>query len=325
VLRGSVRKAGDRVRISAQLIDAATGAHVWAERYDRKSEDIFALQDEIALSVVGAIEPSLRQAEVERVRRKRPENLDAYDLVLRALPDVYSAMPADVTRALVSLDRALAIEPDYATAHGYAAMCHHCIFLRGGLHEENRQASIRHAQAAIVNGRDDAVALTFAGFSLGMDGHDRAAAFAAFEAALALSPSLALTYILGAANLSWAGQADRALEWGEQGLRLSPFDPWKFIAYRSLALAHFLRRRYQAAADAARAAIQFNPGFGSSHMLLAAPLAKLGQHDEARVAVANLMEREPAFRLSRQFAGVDCAPVLAAALSEALRTTGVPE
>ena len=98
VVEGSVRKAADRVRVSGQLIDAATGAHVWAERYDRKSDDIFALQDEIALSVVGAIEPSLRRAEVARVKRKRPENLDAYDLVLQALPDVYSVMPADVTK-----------------------------------------------------------------------------------------------------------------------------------------------------------------------------------------------------------------------------------
>jgi TolB-like protein len=325
VLEGSVRKAGDRVRITGQLIDAATGAHVWAERYDRKFDDIFALQDEITLSIVGAIEPSLRQAEVERVKRKRPENLDVYDLALRALPDVYGAMPATVSKALVLLDRALAIEPNYATAHGYAAMCHHCLFLRGGLHEENRAASIGHAQAAISHGSDDAVALTLAGFSMGMDGHDRAAAFAAFEAALALSPSLALTYILGAAILSWAGEAERTIEWGEQALRLSPFDPWKFIAYRALALAHFLRGRHEAAADAARRAVQFNPGFGSSHLLLAAPLAKLGRHDEARAAVARLMEREPAFRLSRQFAGVDCAPALAAALSEALRGAGIPE
>jgi len=275
--------------------------------------------------VVGAIEPSLRQAEVERVKRKRPDNLDAYDLVLQALPDVYSVMPADVTRALLSLDRALAIEPDYATAHGYAAMCHHCLFLRGGLHEENRRASVGHAQAAIAHGHDDSIALTLAGFSIGMDGHDRAAAYAAFEAALALSPSLALAHILGAAVFSWAGQAERTVEWADQALRLSPFDPWKFIAYRALALAHFLRGRYEAAADAARRAVQFNPGFGSSHMLLAAPLAKLGQYDDAKAAVANLMQREPAFRLSRQFAGVDCAPALADALREALRGMGVPE
>src|SRR4029078_11265130 len=165
---------------------------------------MFALRDEVARSVVGAIEPSLRQAEVERVTRKRPESLGAYDLALRALPDVYGAMPATVTKALVLLDRALAIEPTYATAHGYAAMCHHCLFLRNGLREQNRAASIRHAQAALSHGNDDAVALTFAAFSLGMDAHDRPAAFAAFEAALDLSPSLPLPYILCASAPPWS-------------------------------------------------------------------------------------------------------------------------
>src|SRR5258708_23967777 len=125
MLEGSVRKAGDRVRITGQLIDAATGAHVWAERYDRKFDEIFALQDEIALSVVSAIEPSLRRAEVERVKRKRPDSLDAYDLVLQAQPDVYSGMPERVTKALVLLERALPLHPPYTLAHAFAAMCHH--------------------------------------------------------------------------------------------------------------------------------------------------------------------------------------------------------
>jgi len=325
VLEGTVRKAADRVRITVQLIVAATGAQVWAERYDRSVGDIFALQDEVAMSVVGAIEPSLRQVEVDRVTRKRPDSLGAYDLALRALPDVYGAMPATVTKALVLLDRALAIEPTYATAHGYAAMCHHCLFLRGGLREQNRAASIRHAQAALSHGNDDAVALTFAAFSLGMDAHDRPAAFAAFEAALELSPSLALAYILGTAVLSWSGEATSTIEWAGRALRLSPFDPWKFIAYRSLTLAHFLMARYDLAAEAGRRAVQFNPGFGSSYMLLAAPLMKLGRTEEAEAAVARLLEREPAFRLTGQLKGVDCAPALAAALVAALAGTGIPE
>ena len=119
VLEGSVRKAADRVRITAQLIEAATGAHVWAERYDRKSDDIFALQDEITLAVVGAIEPSLRRAEIERVKRKRPDSLDAYELVLRAQADVESGDPARAPKALPLLQRALALDPSYALAHGY--------------------------------------------------------------------------------------------------------------------------------------------------------------------------------------------------------------
>jgi TolB-like protein len=325
VLEGSVRKAADRVRITGQLIDAATGAHVWAERYDRKFDEIFALQDEIALSVVGAIEPSLRRAEVERVGRKRPDNLDAYDLVLRSQSDVYSGMPERVTKALPLLESALALDPTYALAHAFAAMCHHCLFLRAGLHEENRAASIRHAQAAIVHGQDDALALSFAGFSIGMDGHDHAAAFAAFEAALAVSPSSALTYILGSVILGWAGEADRAIEWGERGMRLSPFDPWAFAAFHSLTLGYFHYGHYGEAANAAHKAVQSNPAHSISYMLLAAPLAKLGRLEEAKAAAARVLELQPAFQYSRQFAGVNCAPALAASLSDALRATGLPE
>jgi TolB-like protein/tetratricopeptide (TPR) repeat protein len=325
LLQGSLRKDGNRVRIAAQMIEAETGGHVWAERYDRPLDDIFVLQDEITLSVIGAIEPSLRRAEVERVKRKRPDSLDAYDLVLRAQPDVYSGMPDRVTKALVLLERALALDPTYALAHAFAAMCHHCLFLRAGLHQENRAASIRYAHAAIVHGQDDALALTFAGFSIGMDGHDHAAAFAAFEAALAVSPSSALTYILGSVILGWSGEAERAIEWGERGMRLSPFDPWAFAAFHSLILGHFHCGRYEEATNAAHKAVQSNPGHSISYMLLAAPLAKLGRLEESKAAAARVLELQPAFRYSRQFSGVDCAPALAASLSEALRATGLPE
>ena len=156
VLEGSVRRVTDRIRITGQLIDAVSGAHAWAERYDRKSDDLFALQDEITLSVVGAIEPSLRLAEIERVKRKRPDSLDAYDLVLQAQPDVYSGMPDRATKALPLLERALALNSDYALAHAFAAMCYHNRFLRAGLHEQDRTASVQHAQAALASGQDDA-------------------------------------------------------------------------------------------------------------------------------------------------------------------------
>jgi adenylate cyclase len=325
VLEGSVRKLADRVRITGQLIDAATGAHVWAERYDRKSDDIFALQDEITLSVVGAIEPSLRLAEVERAKRKRPDSLDAYDLVLRALPDVYSRMPEQSKKALVLLEHALVLDPTYALAHACAAECHHSLFLRGGLHEEDRTAAARHSQVAIAHGQDDAVALSLAGFSIGMEGHDRAAAFAAFDAALAVSPSSAITYILGSVILAFAGEAERAIDWGERGLRLSPLDPWRSSAFISFAIGHFHRGRYEEAAAAARKAVQCSPGFSICYMVLAAPLAKLGRLEEAKAAAARVLELQPVFRYSRHVASLNCEPALAVSLSEALRATGLPE
>jgi tetratricopeptide (TPR) repeat protein len=274
---------------------------------------------------ISAIEPSLRRAEVERVKRMRPDSLDAYDLVLRTQPDVYSGMPERVTKALVLLERALALEPTYALAHAFAAMCHHCLFLRAGLHERSRAASIKHAQAAIVHGQDDALALTFAGFSIGMDGHDHAAAFAAFEAALAVSPSSALTYILGSVILGWTGEAERAIEWGKRAMRLSPFDPWAFAAFHAATLGLYHLGRYEEAADAAHKAVQSNPAHSISYMLLAAPLAKLGRLEDSKAAAARVLDLQPAFQHSRQFAGVDCAPALAASLSEGLRAAGLPE
>lgn len=325
ILQGSVRRADDRVRINAQLAAAASGAHIWAERYDRTVGDLFALQDEIALAVVGAIEPSLRRAEVERIRRKRPDSLDAYELVLRTLPDVDSGMPDRAAIALPQLQRALALDPTYALAHGLAAMSHHNRFLRAGLSEEDRLASVRHARLAIEHGRDDALALTFAGFSLGMDAHDRQAAFAAFEAALALSPSTALAWILGSVVAGWAGQSERAIDWSERGLRLSPFDPWAFAAYDAQALGHFGRDRYVEAANAAYKSNLANPAHSITWVQLAASLAKLGRLEEARAAAACVLELQPAFRINSQFAGVACAPELAAKLGEALRAAGLPE
>jgi len=325
VLEGSVRRARDRVRITGQLIDTATGAHVWAERYDRKFDDIFALQDEITLSVVGAIEPSLRLAEIERVKRKRSDSLDAYDLVLQAQDDVYSRAPERATKALLLLQRALAFDPNYALAHAYAAECYHTLFLRGGLREENRTDSIRHAEAAIAHGSGDASALAFAGFVLGMDKHDRAAALTAFEAALAASPSSAITYALGSLIFAWGGEAERAIEWADCALRLSPLDPHRNTAFVASSVGHFYRGEYEAAAAAARKAIQAAPGFSVCHLTLAIALVKLGHMEDAKAAAARVLELQPTFRTSKQLTATGCPPALSASLSEAYRAAGLPD
>jgi tetratricopeptide (TPR) repeat protein len=204
-------------------------------------------------------------------------------------------------------------------------MCHHCLFLRAGLREVNRTASIRHARSAIIHGQDDALALTWAGFSIGMDGHDRGAAFTALEAALALSPSSALTYILGSVILGWGGEAERAIEWSERGIRLSPFDSWSWAAFDAQAMSYLLRGRYDEACHAAYKSVQANPAHSITYVQLAAALAKLGRLDEARAAAARALELHPTFRYSRQFAGVNCAPALAETLGNALRAAGLPE
>jgi tetratricopeptide (TPR) repeat protein len=274
--------------------------------------------------VVAAVEPSVRQAEIERVKRKRPDSLDAYDLVLRAIPDVYPAIPEGAAKALPLLERALNKEPDYALAHGFATWAHEIVFARGGGHEENRQGAIRHAHAAIAHGRDDAVALALGGFGLGMIAHDRQAARQAFAAALALSPSCALTYMLGSVIMYLAGDSDRATEWGERALRLSPFDPMSYLAWSSIAHGHFQRGEYEAAAAAAQKVFQANPYWSSAHRLLAATHAKLGRRDAAKSAAARVLELEPGFTISGFCAKFDIHPSLAAPYSKALREAGLP-
>ena len=324
VLEGSVRKTAGRVRITTQLIDAEKGGHIWAERYDRAIDDIFALQDDITLSTVAVIEPSLRQAEIERAKRKRPENLDAYDLVLRATPLADTAMPDGASQALPFLEKALSIDPEYALAHGQAALCHEILFIRAGRREENRVAAIRHAHTAVALGPDDAPALVYGGIAIGLVEHDRALALEVLESALAVSPSTAWALLWGALILGWGGEAERAVDWGERGIRLSPFDPWITAALHGICMGHFLRGRYEDAATAIRRAIRSKPGFSISHMFLAAVLAKLGRMDEAKTAAERVLQLQPNFSSSGQCEGIGCVPVLAAPLIEALRSAGLP-
>jgi adenylate cyclase len=325
VLEGSVRKATGRVRITTQLIDTETGAHIWAERYDRAMDDIFALQDDITLSTVAAIEPSARQAEIERAKRKRPENLDAYDLVLRATPLVDTGMPDGASQALPFLERALSLDPNYALAHGQAALCNEILFIRAGGREEIRAASIRHAHSAIALGPDDAPALVYGGIAIGLVEHDRALAQEVFDSALAVSPSAAWAYLWGALILGWGGEAERAIEWGERGIRLSPFDPWITAGLHGIFMGHFLRRRYDDAAKAMRRAIRSKPGFSISHMFLAAALAKLGRMDEAKAAAERVLQLQPNFSSNGQCTAIGCVSVLAVSLIEAMRAAALPE
>jgi TolB-like protein/class 3 adenylate cyclase len=181
VLEGSVRKAGGRLRITAQLIEATNGAHLWADRFDGSVDDVFELQDKVAISVAGVIEPTLLRSEIERARRKRPDSLDAYDLYLRALPYAFTPMPEDADKALPLLGKAIELEPDYAAAHAIIAWCHEARYLRGGMKEETRLAALHHARLAIARGSDDAAALATAGFVIAVCGRDYETALTAFS------------------------------------------------------------------------------------------------------------------------------------------------
>jgi TolB-like protein len=325
VLEGSVRKVGNRVRITGQLIDAEDGSHIWAERYDRELTDVFALQDEITVSVVAAMEPNLRRVEIERVTRQRPESLDAYDLLLRALPDVYTFMPADAARALPLLDQALAIEPHYAFAHGFAAWAHQTLFHRGGLQAENHDKAIRHAHAAIEHGSGDAMALALAGFTIGLVEHDRALADEAFSQALALSASCAFVYCFGCMPVAYGGNVERASNWAEQALRLNPMDAMSCVPQGVIGFGHFVSGRDEEAVVAIRRSVELNPGFSSLHGWLAVPLARLGRLDEARASAARMMSLSPNFRIRRWIAAVGIVPEIASDVIDAMRLAGLPE
>ena len=222
MLEGSLRKAGNRVRVTAQLIDGASGNHVWADRYDRALDDIFELQDELTMSVVGAIEPSLRHAEIERARRKRPENLDAYDLYLRALPHAHVFMPGEADKALALLGQALALQPDFPAAQVATAWCYEMRYMRGGLHEADKAAALNHAWAAIEAGADDATTLATAGFVIGLVAHDYATAMDVINQALELTPASPHALGVGSIVLAHDGQVDRAVDYAERALRLAP-------------------------------------------------------------------------------------------------------
>jgi adenylate cyclase len=326
ILEGSVRKAGGRVRITAQLIEATTGTHLWADKFDGSLEDVFDLQDRVAISVAGVIEPTLRQTEIERARRKRPESLDAYDLYLRALPHAFTAMPEDADKALVLLAKAIELEPDYAAAHAIIAWCHEQRYLRGGLHEETKLAALHHARQAIAEGGDDPAALAIAGFVIAVMDHNYEAALNAFDRSFALSNSSALALGLSAIVRAWKGDDAIAVEHAQLALRLSPFDPLIFLPYVGLAYAHFAAGRFEDAAAAASRASQANPRFSVPCILHAAALAELGRTDDAKAMAQRLLELEPGSTASMAIRSARYAnPENTAALGRALRKAGLPE
>ena len=324
VLEGSVRKAGNRIRITGQLIEATTGAHIWADRYDRPLDDIFAVQDEITLSVVAAIEPSLRLAETERIKRKRPESLGAYDLVLRAMPQVTGVTAELAREALPMLEQALALEPDYGLAQALAAWCHQTQFIRGSHSEEERESAIRHAIAAVASGGDDATALAISAFVFAMSRRDMPGARELFDRALSISPSNIFALGYGAIILAVGGEFDRAIERAEYALRLSPFDPLIVAPLDALAIAHFGRGDYEASLSAARRSVQARPHFPQCRLYLIAALVRLGRVEEAKREAQSLLVIQPSFAI-RSWSPIRLETSLADPFSDAFRAAGLPE
>ena len=324
VLEGSLRKAGNRVRVTAQLIEAESGTHVWAGRYDRPIGDIFDLQDELTLNVIGAIEPRLRQAEIERAKRKRPENLDAYDLYLRAQPFAQVAMPGDAGKALALLDRALALEPDYAAAHASSAWCYEQRYMRGGLREEDKAAGLHHARAAIEAGADDAATLATAGFCIGLIAHDYTTAMEVIDRGLTLAASSALGLSFGSVILGHAGEADRAIDYAERALHSGPLDFMTYLSYSGLALAHYVAGNFTESATAGNRAAQANPRFSYPQVVQAAALMQASRTGEAQAVARRVLEIEPSFTVNEFVRAHTGRAEIWNPMGDALRRIGLP-
>ena len=298
VLEGSVRKSGDRVRLTTQLIEAATGAHLWADKYDRTIADIFALQDEITLSLVGIIEPKLREAEIQRAKRKRPENLDAYDLYLRAMAALRVQMPGAADQALDLLRQALALQSDYPAAQAAAAHCYEIRYLRGGRQPSDKAAALTHAHAAIEAGADDSQTLATAGFVIGLVEHDYETAMETIDRALALTNASPLALAVGSVILAHAGRTEAAIDYARRALSF-PQGPESGNPHIGLAIAYLASRDFEPAVESAVHAVQAHPRFSLAHALHAAALSSLGRIDEGRAAMRRVIELEPQFTVAR--------------------------
>jgi len=325
VLEGSVRKGGNRLRITAQLVEAATGNHLWANKYDGALDDVFDLQDKITEGVVGAIEPSVRDAEIERARRKKPESLDAYDLYLRALPHYWANTLTESIKATEFLDEALRIDPSYAAAHGVAAICRMLRFVQGTLDPSDRTAAIQHARTVLALPTDDANALAFAGIVLASVGQDTTAALGAVDKAVALNPNSARAHANRAPVLLTLGRDHEAIEAAERAIRLSPFDPLNFGPEVNLSVAHFYSGRFEEAVAAAQRSIQSNASFGLAYALLAASLVRLGRLADAQDTVRRVRAVHPKYCIASVRTSPAGATQRAEALLSALREAGLPE
>jgi TolB-like protein/class 3 adenylate cyclase len=291
ILEGSVRKAGGRVRITAQLIDAPTGTHLWADRFDGSLEDVFDLQDKVASSVAGVIEPALQRAEMGRAAARPTTDLSAYDLYLRALAAFYRITKERVLEALGLLDQAIAIDRHYGPALASAAICHLRLLNDGWSEdpESSRRKAGDLARRALQEAENDPEVLAISAFVLAQEhfGEDIGAMIGLIDRALMLNPSCARGWFVSGLLRVFAGQHDLAIEHVETSLRLSPRERIG-VPLSVMGLAYFFKRQFDEAAAKLLLTIQEQPGFPGSYRTLAACYAHMGRLDEARAIVARL-------------------------------------
>jgi len=329
VLEGSVRKAANRVRITGQLVDTATGAHLWADRFDGGLGDIFDLQDQVTESVVGAIAPAVEKAEIERAKRKPTESLDAYALYLRGLARLYQFASRQANdEALRLFNSAIELDPDFAAAYGRAAACYVIAKTNGWISDTTNEIAevTRLAQRAVELGKDDAIALAASGWALAYVVRDLEVGAALIDRALVLNSNLAEAWNFGGWVKNFLGEPEPAIERFARAMRLSPLDPRAIGMRAGTAHAQFFLGRYDEAASWAAMALQDNPDFQPGLRIAVASNAMAGRPEQAHKAMARLRQLNPALRVStlKDLVG----PWRAEDLSryeEGLRQAGLPE
>jgi adenylate cyclase len=300
VLEGSVRKAAGRVRITGQLIDAANGSHLWADRFEGDLSDVFALQDEVTLKVVSAIQPKLLQTEIDLATRRRTGNLSAYDLFLRSLPHFYTTTREGTARAQELLARALELDPRYGAAASLAAGCH-MLGIGQGWATDSKTAMMeggRLLALALSIDKDDPDALCIAGRVAGYMFGDFDNAKEMVNRAVALNPNSSLAWEQRGWVHEYAGDSEEAIASFEHSIRLSPLDPLLFSTYTGISLALVSLGRFEEALALARKALRINENFSSTWRCVVAALSNLGRDEEARQAAAKVLELDPGFRIS---------------------------
>src|SRR4051812_19856424 len=293
VLEGSVRRAGNQVRITAQLVDATSGAHHWAERYDREIGDIFAVQDEITQSVVGAIEPRLLAAEGVRAFSRSPDDLGAWELVARAQTYLWRLSRADNELAIAVLEQAVEAYPEYAPARGMLGFC--LVFAaHNGWMDRDRGLRIGREHVLRATALDDCdlrsqIALGYSSMMERRTGES----FAAFRRAVTLNPNSAAAHSYLSHGLAFAGRDREEIKEADEAIRLSPLDPEMAYFFGGKAVAHYTAGRYADSLRWSTDLVQLRPGFQGAQRLRCASLAQVGRVEEARALLADIRSRHP--------------------------------
>ena len=329
VLEGSVRRANERLRITAQLVETAAGAHLWADRFDGTVQDIFDVQDRIAESVVGVIEPQIRRAEIERSRRKRPENLDAYDLYLRAIAKIYVASrPEENAEGYARAMQAVALEPDYAPFLASACWSLEYRVSHGWptLTGDDRAICLDLSQRALANAHGDATVLAQCGFALLVVGRDYDRGMQIIASAVEANPNNHPVVVFAALAELHCGDLEKSLAFSRRALLISPGDPTAAVPLTSIAHAYMALGNYEEALRVAERSLAVNPSFNPTLWMLIAANAQLGRLDAARRWLATFCALVPGVTVAGIKAGApDKDPSRMAAILEGLSLAGLDD